>query len=70
MTQEIIESALINGIMLIDGDTIKKAPGFISITFLKALNEFGICYGDEEIAGYVLVKDFGVTWTNDESTYH
>ena len=62
MTQEIIESALKNGIIIYN-KIANSINGVITLVYLAQFNDYALCYGtNEKDAGYVLVSDFKRTW--------
>lgn len=63
MNQEIIESALKNGIILYNKPFLKPYNGVVTLVYLPQHDDFALCYGTcEQDADYVLVKDFKHTW--------
>lgn len=61
MNQEIIETALKKGIKLYNKKN--NISGIITLVYLPQFDDFAICYGNnEKDAGYVLVRDFKITW--------
>lgn len=62
MNQQIIESALKYGIKLFNKQNF-KINGIVTLAYLPQFEDFAICYGtNEKDAGYVLMKDYGITW--------
>ena len=62
MNQQIIESALKHGIKLFNKPNF-EINGIVTLAYLPQFDDFAICYGTcEKDAGYVLIKDHGISW--------